>query len=235
MAHRKFTRKTVRAYRGRRTRRYRARRSGGTKKLNRSTRSGPFPRSTVVSLRYVDNEATVNPAADSIATWSWRANSIFAPSLSGGTTHQPYGHDTLATVYLRYKVLSATITTYMYASATGGALSGVGAIQVSTEASPTTNATLRLEQPETTYKPIASLQSNKGVVVFKKTYKASRLFGARRNKDLTADMGTSPAELAYFHVSAQPATGSTDMGRIDLFTTITYKVLLTEPKALGQS
>lgn len=185
-------------------------------------------------MRYVDNLATIDPVVGTVGTYSYRANDIFDPNLTG-VGHQPYGHDTLALVYGRYKVLSSKITVRYYAGGTGGVYSGLGSIQTSTETIATTNPTLMLEQPETTYGPIASLQSNKGVTTLSKTYNAARFFGKKRNHELTANMGAGPTEKAYFHIGVQGTTSTSDVPRYDLAVTITYKVLLTEPIALGQS
>ncbi len=210
------------------------RRSGTARRLNRSSRSGPFPRTAIVSLRWVTNKKTVNPGVGTPGTVSFRANSIFEPDAAGTDTHQPYGHDTLATVYERYKVVSAKITVSFVGTGGDQLSGGMASIQLSTAITPTTNTTLMLEQPETTYKPYNPL-SYGGKTILSKTYSASKFFGKRRNKDLTAQFGVDPVELAFFHVSAHGSTAAINPAVVDLIVTITYKVIITEPKALGQS
>ncbi len=205
-----------------------------TQRLNRSSRSGPFPRSAIVSLRYVDNLATLDPIIGTVGAYTFRANDIFDPNATGAG-HQPYGHDTLATVYHRYKVLSSKITVVFHTTGGDAVSSGTGAIQLSTVGTATTNPTLFLEQPETTYKAIGPLSGPGGITKLTKTYNAARFYGKRRNKDLTADFGVSPAEVAFFHIGVQGVLPADDMAKVDMTTTITYRVLVTEPEALGQS
>ncbi len=60
-----------------------------------------------VKLRYVDT-ITIAVASAAINNHVFRANSIFDPDLTA-TGHQPLLHDTYATLYERYRVLSSTI------------------------------------------------------------------------------------------------------------------------------
>ncbi len=61
----------------------------------------------MVKLRYVDT-ITIDPGAAAIGIHVFRANSIFDPDLTG-TGHQPLLHDTYATLYDRYRVVSSKI------------------------------------------------------------------------------------------------------------------------------
>ncbi len=185
-------------------------------------------------MRYVTNLASIDPVVSGIGYYTFRSNSIFDPDLTG-VGHQPYGHDTLETVYNTYRVLSSKITVQFYASATGGIHSGVASIQSSTDNLPETNPNTALEQPATTYGPIASLESNKGVTKLTKTFVSSKMFGRDKRDDTSATFGVSPIEKSYFHIGVQSAQNGTDLPRVDLYVTITYKVLLTDPIALTGS
>ncbi len=220
----------------RKRRRLNSRRSGRrVGRLNRSSRTGPFPRTAVVSLRYFSNTVTLDAAVGGHATHSFRANDLNIPDATAGVTHQPYGHDTLATVYNRYKVLSSKITV-VFQPLGGDSLSGgIAAVQLNTVPTPTANETLFLEQPETSYKPLGPLTGNKGVVTVSKTYNAARFYGKKRNFELTANFNSTPVEQAFFHISVQPVNVFTNMAAVDCSVTVTYKVLCTEPVALGQS
>lgn len=202
--------------------------------LNSSTRSGPFPRSATVSLRYVDNLGSIDPGVGVASVYSYRANSIFDPNYTG-VGHQPYGHDTLATVYSRYKVNSSTITCHFFQDGNLGSALGICSITLSSDAAAPTNPTLVCETPETSYKPIGTADGGRGITKLVKTYKARRFFGRKRNSDLTANFGVDPAEVAYFHIQAQGITATADLSEVYLYVTITYNCTITEPLALGQS
>ncbi len=185
-------------------------------------------------MRWVTNIKTVNPGVGTPGTVSFRANAVHEPDAAGTDTHQPYGHDTLKLVYGRNRVISSKITVSFLSTGGDQLSAGIASIQLSTGITPTTNSTLMLELPETTYKSYNPLNLG-GRTVLSKTYSASKFFGKRRNKDLTANFGALPVELAFFHVSCQGSTAATNPAVVDLIVTITYKIQVTEPIDLGQS
>jgi hypothetical protein len=82
--------------------------SAYTNPLTLGPRYEPFPNRTVRSMRYVytttlSGTGTANAFGTSV---TFNLNSLFQPN-SGG--HQPYGFDTLATLYERYKVLATHV------------------------------------------------------------------------------------------------------------------------------
>jgi len=64
--------------------------------------SAPVARRTIVKLKYAD-ELTTTIATLVTTTQQWRMNSIFDPDYTN-VGHQPYGRDTLALLYTRYRV-----------------------------------------------------------------------------------------------------------------------------------
>lgn len=216
-------------------RRYTARRRVGVpRSLNTSGRSGPFPPSAVVSLRYTDNLGTINPAAGLAGVYTFRANSINDPNFTGTGT-QPYGHDTLATVYSKYRVLSSKITVHMFQDGTTGADLGIGAIALSTSSVGTTDPLLATQRPSTTYKPFSILENSKGIVKLTKTFNTRKFFGNNIKSHTTALFALNPVEQAFFHVYAQGITPTSDISAVYLYVTITYRVLVSDPLALGAS
>lgn len=69
---------------------------------------GMFPSRKQVVLRYVE-DFTLNPGSASVATYIFRANSLFDPNYTS-TGHQPMFFDTYASIYAGYKVRHSTIT-----------------------------------------------------------------------------------------------------------------------------
>lgn len=187
-------------------------------------------------MRYVDDRAVIDPASGFAGTYTYRANDVAAPNLTSGGTHQPYGHDTMASVYTRYKVLSSKITATFYAPT--GATDGVASIKLSTSGTQTTTATLALEQPGTTYKPLGEHDGPRGVVVLKKTFNAKRFWGPITGglaRDTSATFGASPVVQSFFHLGLMSGSNTGNYPSTRMHVTITYKVLCIEPKNLLQS
>jgi len=69
---------------------------------------GGFPTRRTTTLRYVEN-FTLNPGSETIATYVFRANSIFDPNYAFGG-HQPMYMDNYSALYSKYKVNYATCT-----------------------------------------------------------------------------------------------------------------------------
>ncbi len=187
-------------------------------------------------MRFCSDLGIINPTVGTKGTYIFRTNDIFDPNFTA-TGHQPYGHDTLALVYTKYKVLSSKITVHFAATGIGNSHNGIASIQVKTTSTAEPNPTLTCEQPETTYKAIGPEDSNKGLVTLSKTFNTNRFFGRSdvQGRNLSAAFGVSPVTQAFYHVGLQHQNALGDYPSTNFFTTITYKVLCTEPKDLGQS
>lgn len=68
-----------------------------------------FPQTKLVKMRYVDQNATLDPGAGLIQSTSYSCNSLYDPDISA-TGHQPMGFDQWSKIYRRYTVLSSKIT-----------------------------------------------------------------------------------------------------------------------------
>lgn len=78
----------------------------------------PFPAVFKAKLRYAEFPTITAQPAGVAGVYKFRANSVQDPNYTG-TGHQPYGHDTLATLYNHYVVDSAVITMSPIGSCTG--------------------------------------------------------------------------------------------------------------------
>ncbi len=75
-----------------------------------SVRGDPFPLRFRSTLRYCQAVTLTAGAAGVFGTEQvFRLNSLYDPDLTG-TGHQPYGFDTLATLYYKYKVLAVRVS-----------------------------------------------------------------------------------------------------------------------------
>lgn len=108
MARRKFGRKIARRPRHK-MRRFKRR---GVKVIGGLN---PIPARQIVKMKYAQN---VNTAVTTAYNWQFALNSIFDPDQTGGG-HQPYGHDQLATLYNRYRVIACSYVITAYSGSTG--------------------------------------------------------------------------------------------------------------------
>lgn len=73
----------------------------------------PIPGRQIVKMKYA--EAFVTNVSTAY-NYAYNLNSIFDPNRTG-TGHQPYGHDTLAVLYNRYRVISCSYVVQAYSGA----------------------------------------------------------------------------------------------------------------------
>lgn len=67
--------------------------------------NSPVSRRLITKLKYTQNLLTGNITSGNSSATQFRMNSIFDPWVSGGG-HQPYGHDSLALLYEKYRVFN---------------------------------------------------------------------------------------------------------------------------------
>lgn len=80
-----------------------------SKAMNLFTKAGPFPMTKTYKLRYTENHILSAGISGIIGTTqTYSINDIYDTDLTGAG-HQPYGHDTLATIYNRYKVIGCWV------------------------------------------------------------------------------------------------------------------------------
>jgi len=182
----------------------------------------PFPSRMSCRLRYCSNVSLVTTGG--IATYLFRANSIFDPDYSG-VGHQPYGHDTYASIYNKYIVKGAWITVSLVSNSTQGMLG------VSLTDDNTVNGdynTIR-ETKGTKYIPLTFTGAPSVTNQFKIDY-----LDSSQRELMQANFGANPNQVQYFHVWYLSKNGATESG-IDATVNITYDVDVCELKDLGQS
>ncbi len=171
---------------------------------------------------------------ETVANHKLRATSIFAPDVvGGGSSHQPYGHDTFEAMYNFYSVKSATIDIFFAEAATGDnaeapSMCGVWTSDAGTEI---IDETLIREQPGS----VSKLLADDTTVSVRTIYKRDDRFPAYSQGDLTADFGTSPSEAVQFHVFASKDGSFTAASSVTAYWKISYEVEMWNPKKLGSS
>jgi len=215
--------------RGTKPRRRMMKRKSKTALVNRSLQ--PIAQRYFCRMKYCENILVTSLAG--AAQYSFNLNSIFDPNRTG-IGHQPYGHDTLETLYNRYRVIKCSYA--ISAIDTNGKYIQVSAIPanelvtVSNIAQVTENARARY----ITQAPNAALKTLKGTVHL------PSLVGRSKAQYMSDDRyqaiyGASPAEAAILTVAAQTLSGASDNMSIAFNITLNYTVESFDVKNLGQS
>lgn len=160
-------------------------------------------------------------------------NSVYDPN-STGIGHQPYGHDTLATIYNRYRVISCSYVISAVDSA--GRYVQVAALPANENVLTLSTSEMR-ENPRCRYivqAPNAHLKMLTG-----KVYLPS-LVGRSKAQYMADDryqstVGSSPAEAAVLNIFIQDMADGNNVLNTNLNVTLEYTVEWFDVKNLGQS
>ncbi len=200
--------------------------------------SGPVPNKNLVRLRYVTS-VQIDPATGLAGDHVFSANNIHDPDFSG-IGHQPYGHDTLQTLYDNYIVVGSKITAeFSMPGTTTSTYDAAVGISLEDDAVTTTLPQLWMEQPKSHWKTIGRADGGKPRAKVVKKFGCKKFFGVKNIGDVQdrygAQFGTGPAEQAWYHLIVAPINTSDDIQSVNVLVTIEYMVLCTELKDLAQS
>ena len=201
-----------------------------TVRVPRNMSLGPFPLKQIRNLTYCDTVIIQSAIGDEVGTYIWSANSIADPDVSG-TGHQPYGHDTLATMYTNYSVKSSVIdiTFTEQVSETSFQPKACGVYNNDLSTALTDGALVR-EQPRCVWKVLANDDS----VMVRGMYKRDSRFPAYSQNNTGAVFGNSPLDGTRFDVfTARRVT--TTAAQVIAFVKITYEVEMWDPRKLPLS
>lgn len=199
--------------------------------VNRALR--PFAQRYITKMKYADAFFFNN--VNGPQTYRYNLNSVFDPNRTGAG-HQPYGHDTLATIYNRYRVISCSYVVSFVDTA--GNYVQVATLPANEEFSP---ASLTLsevrENPRCKFvlqAPNAPMRPVKGKVFI------PSLVGRNKAQYMADDRyqaqtGSSPAELAVLNIYFQRQDDSINTMSGPLSITLEYTVEWFDVKNLGQS
>lgn len=191
----------------------------------------PIPQRFITKMKYSEQFTTDSTTG----AYRFNLNSIFDPNQSG-VGHQPYGFDTLATLYNRYRVISCGWRIQVNWQANQNAQPVlVGAIPANEVLTFSTLSELR-ENPRAKY-----INQNYGaetMVLKGKSYLPS-LVGRNKAQYMADDryqavMTTSPNELAILNVMTGP-NGLDTPGAATLQIVLEYTVEFFDIKHLAQS
>lgn len=186
----------------------------------------PFPAKAKALLRY-SQVVEINPATGIPSAQLFRANSIHDPDFTG-IGHQPYGHDTYASIYNHYNVRSATITMTPTTSTNG--IYGITLTDDST-----------VQADYNTVRELKSTRMSTNSISAGNPKTVTNYFNVNKNFDLpfqkatSASFGASPAEGMIFHCWFEGSSNTVDPQNTSFLFTISYVVDMWELKDLGQS
>lgn len=186
----------------------------------------PFPAVYKAKLRYNSFPQITAQPAGVAGLYKFRANSVFDPDQTG-VGHQPYGRDTLASLYNHYVVDSAVITVSPIGSCTGK----VYGITVADDSASSLDYSVLLEQKgNTSAIGTAGGTGNQAQIM------------ARYNRftqwpvfvDTSAPVGSNPDEEIYFTIWMADITDQVN-DQVKFQVQIEYNVTFYEPKELAIS
>jgi len=190
---------------------------------------GPIPRTTTVRLRYAESVVAGTPLE-----YLFNLNSIHDPNRSG-TGHQPYGHDTLATLYNYYRVMRVDYKLTFYNQSSGINTMLCAGLYANTNTSAATTEVWR-EMPGCrsdivpVFKPL----------IYKGTYYPYKVVGVSKTSYLAEDQyqgnfGGSPTATQIMHIAMTSPGGTTATSDLLCYVQLWYTCKLDDPKQLGQS
>jgi len=192
--------------------------------------ASPFPMQRIAKLRYCMT-TTLDATSATRVLQQFRANSLFDPDFTSGG-HQPYGFDTLDSIYNHYEVLSSVLTV----TAVPSSLNSVNAymtvgVLVSDDSTVTTSVDTIREQANGKF---VLLGGDGSPVTVVQKYNRNVMFPRSSDYSTGSIMSTNPSDEAYFTVYAAPIAGI-EPGAVYLMCTIDFVARFWELKDLGQS
>lgn len=186
----------------------------------------PFPAKARALMRY-SQVISLTPGTGVPAPYLFRANGIQDPDYSG-VGHQPYGHDTYASIYNHYNVRSATITMTPVGDFTDQ-IFGISLCDDSTVQSD--YDTIR----ETKGTRLANCLSGGKAPSVQNYFNVNQNFDLPFQKATSASFGANPSESMIFHCWSEGKSITDSSGTNQYMISITYVVDMWELKDLGQS
>jgi len=228
-------RKVSRRVRKRRQTRYSKRRiSRGIKRLPSWF---PFGKSRTCKLRYSET-LTINPALGTAGTYTFSANGLYDPNISG-SGHQPYGFDQLCALYNHYYVTGARCRVTLINNPADTFFT-IGLKLCDATTLNTSNPEYLLEQPGFR-KRILSNSTALARNIVSSNFSCKKFFNLRGKSFILADdtlsgsASANPAEQAYFVFVYQPVLPTQDLTTATFIVEIDYIATFTGPKELSAS
>lgn len=203
--------------------------------VNRSLQ--PFSQRYICKMKYATQLTNTGPSGSGWATYRFNLNSIYDPDQTG-IGHQPYGHDTLSTLYNRYRVIKCT---YTISAISTGTTSGNQYTVVAALPANEVHSISRIEDAQESPKCRFITQApNSGLKVLRGTVYMPSLMGRSKSQYMSDDRyqatyGASPNELAILNVFTGLLNGAAETVTTQLNVVLEYTVESFDFKVLPQS
>lgn len=215
------------AYRKSKFRRQRKRFGRKRKTYLKNNALTPIPQRYFTKMKYSETVSTT-----AAGTYAFNLNDLFDPNRTG-IGHQPYGHDTLATLYNRYRVISCGYRITCNAQTNGNTVQM--AVMPANELIAFTSVSEMRENPRSKY----TLASGGGPsqTISGKVYIPS-LVGRSKAQYMADDryqaqFGSSPSELAILNIKTANGADVDQASNIQVL--LEYTVECFDMKHLAQS
>lgn len=194
----------------------------------------PVPTSKKVTMRYVDHIQLDPGVLATYASQRYRANSVFDPDYDN-VGHQPLGFDQWTVFYNHYCVIKANIN--IQAVNHDNAHASIVGLKVDDDTNLATTLTPVLEAPYCAYGILSQEHGSQNPLKLSNSVAPLKFLKKKFNDpDVRCAVGQNPLEPVFFHIFSQTADNSTtDPAPIDIWVTIDYTVVFTEPKTLESS
>lgn len=209
--------------------------SGLRTSLIPSAPTTPLAHRQKATLKY-QTVVSLNPAAFGIAQYSFSANGLFDPDISG-VGHQPRGFDQLMLLYDHYTCICTSFqATFFNGDSNNAIVCGLG---VADQATTYTTLNNGMESPDFVYAICGPRLSGSDVRTLRRSINPNRWLGSGTavlsNDQLRGSAAANPAEQAFFNILVSPMDEATDVTAATVQVLINYTVIFTEPKNPGQS
>lgn len=221
------------------------RRAGFKKRKYRTvniTRSAlnPIPQSMIAKHKYTD-VIGVPLNGSSLAFQNFRLNSTYDPDFTRSVSgHQPYGRDTYASLYNRYRVIGCGYNVSIVSSSAAGAIQ-VCAIPSNEDLTGSlTNISAAREQPRARYMLQAGAGNGAPIRNLKGYVSIPSLMGLTKtqymaNENAQAQNNANPTEAAILNLVVGSYAETTSTDTIYMNVELTYVCEWFDPIILGQS
>lgn len=196
-----------------------------------------FPNSRLVKMRYCTH-VNLDPGAGTLATYTFRANSVYDPDFSG-VGHQAIGFDQWSLFYGEFVVIGSKISVLYNKVGNDGVNQIVGISLNNDSTTIGTDYTTMIERGQCKWKLMQPTNNGQNDHKIRKGFSAKKWFNIKDIKDNTPRIGHdasgNPVQSAFFTVFANALDQASDPSVANYLVTIDYLVLCSNPLQIAQS
>jgi len=226
---------------GKRVFRKRAARKGGRRTKGSAlvnNKLSPFASRFITRMKYSETITQVGPGGGGLTQFTMNLNSIQDPNRTG-IGHQPYGHDTMASIYNRYRVIKCNyvISAVSTGGTTGNSLGLIAVLPANEVIALSGGLAEAQENPRCKF---ITQAAQAGPKVLKGSVYLPSLVGRSKAQYMADDRyqatyGTSPSELAILNIFGGLLGGAAETITTQFNVLLEFVVESFDIKQLAQS